>query len=99
MGHAARTSMFTAPYRGRKAVPEPRARYAVTRWPVADGLQTVRGRRVADHGTRRCRVAAEYSSICAVRSRGYEISTSTISPAALVTGSSRGMTNPVYDGR
>ena len=46
------------------------------------------------HG-RRCRVAAEYSSICDARSSGYEISTSTIAPASSRTASRRGITKPV----
>ena len=41
----------------------------------------------------------EYSSICVVRSQGYEIFTSVILPPASVTGSSFGITKPVYDGR
>src|SRR5205823_2514192 len=44
---------------------------------------------------RRCLAAAEYSSICAVKSRGYEISTSTIRPAPSRTAASRGMTKAV----
>src|SRR6185436_2576101 len=40
----------------------------------------------------KCRVASEYSSICAVRSRGYEMVKSVISPAPLVTASSFGIT-------
>src|SRR5262249_9191719 len=44
---------------------------------------------------RSSRVAAEYSNIWLVRSRGYEIDTSVISPEAFVTASSRGITNPV----
>ena len=37
----------------------------------------------------------EYSSICVVRSCGYEIVTSVIAPAASRTGSSRGWTKPL----
>src|SRR6478672_11376826 len=48
---------------------------------------------------RAARVAAAYSSICAVRSRGYEIWTSTIALSAPTSGVSFGITNPVYDGR
>ena len=48
--------------------------------------------------TQRYRAAALYSSICAVKSRGYEIVTSVIFPLASVTGVSFGITNPVYDG-
>ena len=44
-------------------------------------------------------LAPEYSSICVVRSIGYEIVTSVIVPSAPVTGVSFGITNPVYDGR
>ena len=39
----------------------------------------------------------EYSSIWAVKSHGYEIVTSVISPLSPVTASSLGITNPVYD--
>src|SRR6478672_8411997 len=48
---------------------------------------------------RAARVAAAYSSICAVRSRGYEIWTSTMALSAPTSGVSFGITNPVYDGR
>src|SRR5438093_11043046 len=49
---------------------------------------------VATHGwTLRCRVISEYSSICAVRSTGYEMVTSVMSPASFVTASSFGITN------
>src|SRR5207244_2154102 len=54
---------------------------------------------VATHAhSLRCRVASEYSSICAVRSSGYEIVTSVSSPAPFVTASSLGMTKAVYEG-
>src|SRR5689334_11124911 len=39
-----------------------------------------------------------YSSICVVRSIGYEIFTSVIFPSAPITGSSFGWTKPLYDG-
>src|SRR6266851_8455977 len=58
------------------------------------------GHFAARHGWRRVsRVAAEYSSICLVRSSGYEISTSVISSASSFTASSLGMTKAVSDGR
>src|SRR5262249_28572039 len=60
-------------------------------------LHDLRIDRERDHGLK-CRVAAEYSTICVVRSRGYDTSTSTIVPSAPTTGASFGMTNPVYDG-
>ena len=41
---------------------------------------------------------SEYSIICVVKSQGYEIITSVIAPLLFVTGSSFGITNPVYDG-
>ena len=40
-----------------------------------------------------------YSSICVVRSCGYEMFTSVIVPLASVTGVSFGITKPVYDGQ
>ena len=51
---------------------------------------------VADHHARRWRVAAEYSSICAVRSSGYEIvDVGDLARRRSSTASSRGMTKPV----
>ena len=41
----------------------------------------------------------EYSNIWAVRSQGYEIFTSVMLPVSSFTGSSFGITKPVYDGR
>src|SRR5262245_4900647 len=67
--------------------------------PIPIDSHVRQARRRARIGQRSGRVAAEYSNICFVRSRGYEIFTSVISPAGLVVASSLGMTNPVYDGR
>src|SRR6187549_993283 len=44
------------------------------------------------------RARAEYSSIWASRSHGYETSTSWIAPASSRTGDSRGITKAEYDG-
>src|SRR5205814_1659014 len=85
----------------------------VRRCPLGRGTNVLRGdsaslrrtfRLKARHDYRRSRSRAlhfslpEYSSICVVRSSGYEMATSVIVPSAAKTGSSRGCTNPVYDG-
>ena len=57
-----------------------------------------RARSAARNAVRDARVAAANSNICFVRSCGYEMRTSVICPAASLTASSRGMTNPLYDG-
>ncbi len=65
--------------------------------PSLCALSVLRGKTSLDH-SRKCRVAAEYSSIWAVRSCGYEMVTSVISPDPLLTASSRGITKPLYEG-